>query len=132
MKERLKRCPFCGGTADYVYTPSQKLTNVSTYPLMHIACADCGIQTNTIVCFNDDSKEQVEIELAELWNRRTEPFVAETPTIAEQIDNTVEYIDGVVESLSKSMNELYCTCADISEIYTNILHLINSRKGSDV
>lgn len=132
MKEILKRCPFCGGTADYVYTPSQKLTNVSTYPLMHIACTDCGIQTNTIVCFNDESKEQAEIELAELWNHRTEPFVVETPTIEEQIDNTVEYIDGVVESLSKSMNELSDIYADISKRYTDILYLINSRKGSDV
>ena len=129
--KRLMRCPCCGGEADYIYTPSQQLTDIPTYPLVHVACSNCGIQTNAIVYINDEAKAQAERELEELWNRRPEPFVVNIPKLTpdEQIEETTVYLAGVTEQLRGAMLELRTLYEDTSERYKEMMTLLETNKG---
>ena len=60
--DRLKPCPFCGGTAHVM--PS----------LYYVYCEDCGatVRGNVPIIHGQISEEKAERASIEAWNRRTE------------------------------------------------------------
>lgn len=73
--EDLKRCPFCGGDADYV----QREVRKTGLPFVFVQCVECNAQTKAFFTdnINGDYGNQ---ELADIlkrraansWNRRSD------------------------------------------------------------
>ena len=63
--ENLKPCPFCGGKA-YIRKPMPH----GAFDIMSIECRKCGASPFAIEVYADDTFENKQNAIAEIWNRR--------------------------------------------------------------
>lgn len=86
MSEKLKRCPFCGGEADFW---TRKAFETEDYQALIIDCKDCPANMEEWVYKYDKNFaknfEKKKAEMFEKWNRRAEPEV-KTQYIAVELN----------------------------------------------
>lgn len=99
MSEKLERCPFCGGEADFW---TRQAGEVEEYQALIINCKDCSANMEEWVYKYDknfaDNFEKKKAEMFEAWNRRIE-------WIAKVEDIQVEWGDD--EYVNDRMGDMY-------------------------
>ena len=67
--DKLKKCPFCGGEAEFYRTPVK--SNGGWYDSVVVRCKNCEARTNRVLYdarkYQNDSEYD---EAAEAWNNR--------------------------------------------------------------
>ena len=66
--KELKACPFCGGRAELMYAPANKMKRIPCYGAY---CTECNTMIGTTRDGMTDFFRSAE-EAAEMWNRRAE------------------------------------------------------------
>lgn len=89
---KLKKCPFCGGDADYVRKGTARVSNI-------VSCNECGVSVECGATFN----------FHRTWNSRQESKQLQ----ASQAE--VERLKAIIKDTIKSCaeNELYETSSEI-------------------
>ena len=64
----LKRCPFCGGSAEFVNSIGHDYYRNSAKITCTVRCRDCGVETAG--CIAEDTSFTYKELAAEAWNRR--------------------------------------------------------------
>lgn len=80
-QERLRACPFCGGTAELDYSRHfRAMSGGNLEKAVAIYCLECS--ADMTLCCGDHPEydaEQLAILLAENWNRRTDAASRSVP-----------------------------------------------------
>ena len=135
-KRELKRCPFCGGPAEFNEADARawaekRLTESNGY-MLEITCADCDTEVK-VYNFKEDGASVDEIIdlLVEKWNRRSRETELEEKVNQLEADlrdigkESHEYFGKYMQSVKRNtiletalvMNELNKVCPELAAEY---------------
>lgn len=99
---KLKKCPFCGGKAEFYVSSHENSDTTHTHSVMCKDVFGCGARINdTLSLFQPDYKEEVE-KLIERWNKRVKDKTEEKSS-EERLEASIqELIDIAKQSEAPS------------------------------